>query len=98
MPSLSNGPLRILNGTQVLSENSTPLTDFNIKTNSTVFAVMETKGGTDPQVQMLQSCSDKFFIGLSILSMCKQINFLAQSRAFCFICLEKNEWGWHALW
>lgn len=76
MPSLSNGPLRILDGTQVLSENLTPLSDFNITTNSTVFAVMETKGGSDPQVQMLQSCPDSFVIGFSILSVCKQMNWL----------------------
>ena len=71
--------------------------------------MMRVRGGSDPQVQMLQSCPNKDVIGVSTPSIracpfcgalvqhtdaCKQMNCPACSRAFCFICLKKNEGGW----
>ena len=67
------------------------------------------RGGSDPRVQMLQNCANKDVIGVSTPSIracpfcgalvqhtdaCKQMNCPACSKAFCFICLKKNEGGW----
>ena len=108
-PSLNNAPLRVLHGTHELKEDSTALTDFNIANNSQVFVVMKTRGGGDPRVQMLQDCPNKDVIGVSTPSIracpfcgalvqhtdaCKHMNCPTCSRAFCFICLKKNEGGW----
>ena len=74
-----------------------------------VSIMMQVRGGSDPRVQMLQSCPNKDVIGVSTPSIracpfcgalvqhtdaCKQMNCPACSRAFCFICLKKNEGGW----
>lgn len=71
--------------------------------------MIRVKGGSDPRVQMLQSCPNKDVIGVQTPSIracpfcgalvqhvdaCKQMNCLACSKAFCFICLKKNEGGW----
>ena len=79
------------------------LSDF-----SSIRLLMRVRGGSDPRVQMLQNCPNKDVIGVSTPSIracpfcgalvqhidaCKQMNCPACSRAFCFICLKKNE-GW----
>ena len=76
---------------------------------SSIAIVMQTRGGSDPRVQMLQSCPNKDVVGVSTPSIracpfcgalvqhtdaCKHMNCPACSRAFCFICLKKNEGGW----
>ena len=109
IPSLNNGGLRVLSGTKELSDDSTPLTDHNVTSNSHLFVVTRTRGGSDPQVQMLQSCAEKDVVGVSTPSIracpfcgalvqhieaCKHMNCPACSKAFCFICLKKNEGGW----
>ena len=100
-------PLHAIDDKQELSDDSTLLT--NQATNLTSFAVMDTKGDSDLRVQFLQSCPNKDVIGVSTPSIracpfcgalvqhtdaCKHMNCPACSRAFCFICLKKNEGGW----
>ena len=107
VPALNNAPLRVIDGKKELSDDSTLLTDKT--TNSTFFTVMTQRGGSDPRVQMLQSCPNKDVVGVSTPSIracpfcgalvqhtdaCKHMNCPACSRAFCFICLKKNEGGW----
>ena len=97
-------PLRAIDDKQELNDDSTLLTN-----QATSFTVMNTEGDSDPRVQILQSCPYKNVVGVSTPSMracpfcgalvqhtdaCKHINCPACSRAFCFICLKKNEGGW----
>ena len=82
---------------------------FPLSNGSHVSIMMRQRGGSDPRVQMLQSCPNKDVIGVSTPSIracpfcgalvqhidaCKQMNCPACSKAFCFICLKKNEGGW----
>ena len=75
----------------------------------TIDIIMRQRGGSDPRVQMLHNCPNKDVVGVSTPSIracpfcgalvqhtdaCKQMNCPACSRAFCFICLKKNEGGW----
>ena len=100
-------PLCAIDDKQELNDDSTLLT--NQATNLTSFTVMNTEGDSDPRVQILQSCPNKDVVGVSTPSMracpfcgalvqhtdaCKHMNCPACSRAFCFICLKKNEGGW----
>ena len=82
---------------------------FPLSNGSHVSIMMRQRGGSDPRVQMLQSCPNKDVIGVSTPSIracpfcgalvqhidaCKQMNCPACSKSFCFICLKKNEGGW----
>ena len=58
-----------MHGTHKLEENSTPLNNFNATNNSQFFVVMETKGGSDPRVQMLHMCPNKDVVGVSTPSI-----------------------------
>ena len=83
--------------------------ELGLKHCSSVGVVMRQRGGSDPRVQMLQNCPNKDVVGVYTPSIracpfcgalvqhtdaCKHMNCPACSRAFCFICLKKNEGGW----
>ena len=83
--------------------------EVGLSNGSYVYIMIRVRGAGDPRVQMLQSCPNKDVIGVSTPSIracpfcgalvqhtdaCKQMNCPACSRAFCFICLKKNEGGW----
>ena len=64
----SNQQLRLNLGQTELHEDSTTLQVAGIVHVTTVFAVFRTVGGSDPRVQMLQSCPDKIIYGVTTLS------------------------------
>lgn len=85
------------------------INDCDLSNGSSIHIAMRLKGGSDPRVQMLQSCPNKDVIGVSTPSIracpfcgalvqhidaCKQMNCPACSKEFCFICLKKKEGNW----
>ena len=82
--------------------------EISLSHGSCISIVVTQRGGSDPRVQMLQNCESKDVIGVITPSMracpycgalvqhidaCKQMNCPACSKAFCFICLKKNDGG-----
>jgi len=83
--------------------------ELGLTHGGSVGVVMRQRGGGDPRVQMLQNCPNKDVVGVYTPSLracpfcgalvehieaCKHMNCPACSKAFCFICLKKNEGGW----
>ena len=104
----SNQQLRLILGQIELREDSTTLHSTGIHHGSTVFAVIRTVGGSDPRVQVLQTCPDKNIYSVTTpstracvhcgalvqhIEACKQMKCPACSKEFCFICLRKKDVG-----
>ena len=67
VPAMNNTAMYVFSGTTELSDDGVFLAKLEITSNSQLYAMVQTKGGGDPQVQMLQSCPNKDVVGVPIL-------------------------------
>ena len=105
---LNNEQLRLITGETELREDLTTLRAAGIVHGTMVYSVVRTVGGSDPCIQMLQSCPDttiycvitpskracvQYRALVQHTEACKQMKYPACSGEFYFICVRKKDPG-----